>query len=190
MGEKTVIGERIREIRHEKGMTSKELAEKANVTQGYISQIERDIISPSMSVLSRISAALDAPLVALLAQQEQDTVNVIKKNKRTKIKFADVNLEYDFLTPYGRDKSPAAQMEVVEYRLAPKSWGSNDVMLHPECAECSFVLEGTLEYHVGNEIYTIHAGDCLYLPPAIPHQLYNPGDVGVRVLGVITPPCF
>lgn len=185
-----MIGERIREIRHERGMTAKELAEKSNVTQGYISQIERDIINPSMSVLSRISVALGVPLVALLAQKEQSTVNVIKKDKRTKIKFADVNLEYAFLTPYGRDKSSEAQMEVVEYRLAPKSWGSTDMMFHPECAECSFVLEGTLEYHVRDEVFTVNAGDCLYLPPAMPHQLYNPGDVEVIVIGAITPPCF
>jgi mannose-6-phosphate isomerase-like protein (cupin superfamily) len=63
------------------------------------------------------------------------------------------------------------------------------MMFQPQCAECSFVRK-YLDYHVGDEVFTVNAGDCLYLPPAIPHQLYNPGDVEVRVIGAITPPCF
>ncbi|NLU24701.1 MAG: helix-turn-helix domain-containing protein, partial [Clostridiales bacterium] len=168
-----MIGERIREIRSEIGMTAKEMAEKADVTPGYISQIERDQIKPSMSVLMRIAEAIHVPLAALFTQEEQGAVTVIPRENRTKVHFSDVNLEYEFLTPYGRNRPKEAQMEIIEYRLDPQSWGSADQMIHPQCAECSIVLEGVLEYHVNNSVYRVEEGGCLYLPPNTPHQLYN-----------------
>ena len=65
-----MIGEKIKFIRTEKGITGKELAEKAEVTPGYISQIERNLISPSLSVLMRIAEVLEIPLVSLFTEGE------------------------------------------------------------------------------------------------------------------------
>ena len=59
-----MIGEKIKAIRMEKKITAKELAERVEVTPGYISQIERDLISPSLSVLMRIADAIETPAVA------------------------------------------------------------------------------------------------------------------------------
>ena len=63
-----MIGEKIKAIRREKRITAKELAERVEVTPGYISQIERDLISPSLSVLMRIADAIETPLASLLSQ--------------------------------------------------------------------------------------------------------------------------
>ena len=79
-----MIGEKIKFIRTEKGITGKELAEKAEVTPGYISQIERNLISPSLSVLMRIAEVLEIPLVSLFTEEEEEQVTVIRKDKRTK----------------------------------------------------------------------------------------------------------
>jgi len=185
-----MLGEKIRELRREMGMTARELAEKADVTPGYISQIEHDQIQPSMSVLMGIAETLQVPLAALFTQEEQGAVTVIPRESRTRVRFSDVNLAYEFLTPYGRQRPAEAQMEMVEYRLEPKSWGSASEMVHARGPECSIVLEGVLEYHVGEKVYTVEEGGCLYLPPNTPHRLYNPGTKTVRVIGVITPPCF
>ena len=100
-----MIGEKIKFIRTEKGITGKELAEKAEVTPGYISQIERNLISPSLSVLMRIAEVLEIPLVSLFTEEEEEQVTVIRKDKRTKIQFADINMEYQFATPYSRNKT-------------------------------------------------------------------------------------
>ena len=75
-----MIGEKIKFIRTEKGITGKELAEKAEVTPGYISQIERNLISPSLSVLMRIAEVLDFPLVSLFTEEEEEQVTVIRKD--------------------------------------------------------------------------------------------------------------
>lgn len=99
-----MIGEKIKAARIEKGLTAKELAIKSEVTPGYISQIERELISPSLSVLMRIAKVLEIPIVSLFSQEEQEQVTVIKKDNRTKIRFADINMEYQFVTPFSRTK--------------------------------------------------------------------------------------
>lgn len=91
-----MIGEKIKAARIEKGLTAKELAIKSEVTPGYISQIERELISPSLSVLMRIAKVLEIPIVSLFSQEEQEQVTVIKKDNRTKIRFADINMEYQY----------------------------------------------------------------------------------------------
>lgn len=186
-----MIGERIKEIRTELGLTARDLAEKANVTPGYISQIERDLIRPSMNVLMKIADVLGVPVAGLFSQEEsQERVVVIPRDGRTKIKFADVHVEYEFLTPFGRNRDRSSQMEVVHYTLKPHEWGSSKIMLHPESAECSVVLSGTLEYHVGDDVYTVVEGGCIYLPPNTPHQLYNPGDTVMDAIAVVSPAYF
>ena len=141
-----MLGERIREIRMEMGLTAKELAQRASVTPGYISQIEHDQIKPSMNVMMRIAEVLNVPMAALLmAEQAPEEIVVTPCSARTKIKFADVNTEYEFLTPFRHTHDRGNQIEVIHYSLSPRTWGSATAMLHPEAAECSVVLQGVLE---------------------------------------------
>ncbi len=183
------IGEKIRDLRKEKGMTLRDLAEKVNITSGYISQIERDQIDPSFSVLRRIASTLEVSLASLLSEETQGGVVAIPKEKRTKIKFADINMEYEFLTPTGRPGGVMPNMEVIYLKLAPKTWGSSDDMIHA-ADECTFVLKGKMEQHVNGSVYLIEEGGSLYVPKNLPHRLYNPTDEEVELIGIISPPVY
>lgn len=185
-----MIGEKIKAARVEKGITAKDLAEKAEVTPGYISQIERNLISPSLSVLMRIAEAIEIPLVSLFSQEEQEQVTVITRDNRTKIQFADINMEYQFVTPYSRNKNACTKMEMLCFKLGAKSWGSTMVQYHQEAAECTLVLKGTLEYHIGDDVYILNEGDSIYVPQQTYHQLYNPGDEDVEAVAVISPALY
>ena len=176
-----MIGEKIKAIRMEKKITAKELAERVEVTPGYISQIERDLISPSLSVLMRIADAIETPLASLLSQEAREQVTVVRKDKRTKIQFADINI---------RKGDVCSQMEMIRARLGPKSWGSTTVQHHDEAGECTLVLKGMLEYHTGDTVHTLTEGDSIYIPPKTYHQLYNPGDEDVELVSVISPACY
>ena len=74
-------------------MTIVELSEKINVTSGYISQIERDLISPSLAVLKRLSDALDVPLSVLFSEESSNDVITIPKEERTKVKLNNINMD-------------------------------------------------------------------------------------------------
>lgn len=186
----TVIGEKIRNIRNERGLTIKELADKINVSSGYISQIERDLVEPSLTILRNIAKELGVTLAALFSEDTHGGVVQIPLGKRTKIKFADINMEYEFLTPSARNRDIAPNMEVIFFKLSPKSWGSREVMLH-EADECVIVLEGVLEYHIDDKVYTVEKGGSIYIPSHTCHYLYNPDEhVEVEAFGIISPPVF
>lgn len=185
-----MVGEKIKAIRTEKGITAKDLAVKAEVTPGYISQIERNLISPSLSVLMRIAEGLEIPIVSLFSEEEQEKVTVITQDRRTKVKFADTNMEYQFLTPYSRTRDACTQVEMLFCRLGPKSWGSNTIQMHEEATECTLVLKGTLEYHIDDAVYVLHEGDSIYVPPQTHHQLYNPTDEIVELIAAISPALY
>ena len=186
-----MLGERIREIRMEMGLTAKALAQRASVTPGYISQIEHDQIKPSMNVMKRIAEVLNVPMAALLmAEQAPEEIVVTPRSARTKIKFADVNTEYEFLTPFRRTHDRGNQIEVIHYSLSPRTWGSATAMLHPEAAECSVVLQGVLEYHTETDVYRLEEGDCIYLPANTPHRLYNPSEQELHAIAMLSPAYF
>ena len=88
-----MIGEKIRNIRKSRNMTIVELSEEINVTSGYISQIERDLISPSLSVLKRLSKSLEVSLSELFLEESDTKVVTIPQSERTKVKLSNMNVE-------------------------------------------------------------------------------------------------
>ena len=186
------IGEKIRDSRKEKGMTIKDLAVRAAVTTGYISQIERGQIEPSLSVLRRISQTLDLPLATLFSVEATDEITVIPKDKRTILKFPELNIAYEFITPYMKKTSsslPNMQMEAVYFKLEPKSRGSSEPICH-DADELTYIVCGVLEYHINGNVYTIEEGGSIYVPKNKPHEIYNPGKTTVEGISIVSPPAY
>jgi len=183
-----MIGEKIRDSRKEKGMTVKELAEQAAVTTGYISQIERNQIEPSLSVLKRISKILDLPLAMLFSTEVTGEVSVIPKDKRTIVKFPELNIAYEFITPHTRN-GPNLMMDAVYFNMEPKSHASDGAICH-DGDEFVYVINGKLEFTVDGKTYTVEEGGSIYLPKGVLHEVYNPGDIAAEGLGIVTPPVY
>ena len=78
-----MIPQKIRTLRQAKGLTLKELADKTQTTAGYISQLERGLVDPSLSTLRKIAAVLDTPLFALMDTRETPSA-VVRSEKRQK----------------------------------------------------------------------------------------------------------
>ena len=83
-----MIPQKIRTLRQAKGLTLKELADKTQTTAGYISQLERGLVDPSLSTLRKIAAVLDTPLFALMDTRETQSA-VVRSEKRQKMTFSD-----------------------------------------------------------------------------------------------------
>ena len=79
-----MLGQRIRQLRQNKGMTLNDVADRTQFTAGYISQIERDLIDPSLSALRKIAKALGVPVYIFLEEPDIKSV-MIQANKRQKL---------------------------------------------------------------------------------------------------------
>ncbi|SET16324.1 Transcriptional regulator, contains XRE-family HTH domain [Natronincola peptidivorans] len=183
-----LLGKRIREIRHKKGMTLNELASEIDVTASYISQVERNIIEPSLSSLRKIAVALGVPLFTFLQDDSVDPV-VVRASERKKLALPESSIIYEFVTPMVSDTKIKPKMEIIFFTLEPKSWTSDENITH-EADECIFVIEGQLEIFLEEKKYCLESGDSVYIKENIGHRFYNPTDEIIRGITIITPPIY
>lgn len=181
-----MIGEKIRGIRKSKNLTIVELSEKINVTSGYISQIERDLISPSLSVLTRLSDALEIPLSDLFLEKCGHNVVKITQDERTKVKFGNINVELEFITPMMDKNEKNMGVEAFLFKLNPKTWVSETTIIN-EAEECIYVLNGKIDCHIGDKIYTVSKGDSICVPENNGHMIYNCNEEESEALCILSP---
>ncbi len=181
-----MIGDKIREIRKERGLTLKTLAEAAGVTASYISQLEHNTIDPSLSSLRKIARAFGVSMSAFLEEDDSvETALLIKSSERRKLPPKNSSVRYEYLSPISADV-PGIRMEVLHFSQAPKRWSSEDFLVHP-AEECICVLSGSLRIFAGKETYELGEGDSLYLRDNVPHRIYNPGDIEAIGFSCISP---
>lgn len=181
-----MIGEKIRSIRKSKNLTIVELSEQINVTSGYISQIERDLISPSLQVLKRLSEALDVPLSLLFTEENKGNVITIQQSDRTKVKFGNINVELEYITPILKNSDKNNSVEAFLFKVNPKSWTSDNAITH-DSKVCIYVLSGEMQCHIGNNIYSLSKGDSIFVPENTGHMMYNNSDEESEALCIISP---
>ena len=174
-------GTAIRQLRLSRGMTLQELAAQTQTTAGYLSQLERDLVDPSLSTLRKIAQALDTPLFSLVESQD-DAARVIRRDKRQKIAFPDANVTLEILTP--KYETAPGEVFVMTFALGARKWSNNERVSH-NVDECFYAQKGELEVLVGQSTYCLRQGDSIYIRANTPHNIYNPGDeeaVGISAM--------
>jgi transcriptional regulator with XRE-family HTH domain len=177
------LGHRIRARRRELGLSLRELAKRVGLTASFLSQIERDLSSPSIESLRRISDALEVPMFHFLAEPE-DRSPVVRHDRRLKLTLPDSNLTYELLMP-----EPNRQMEAF---LAEREPGDEKITvpLRQYTEEFIYVLQGQLEIQLDDEVHLLGPGDSIYFEGLQLRRLAAKGDTTLRFISVITPPIF
>lgn len=186
----TSIQQRIREYRKQRGLTLKQLAERAGCTQSYISQLEKGLTMPSLSMIGKLSAALGIRVVDLfvdpLSREENDWL--LRKQDRKQIAYPDGKVSSQVLVTRISSKRMEPLISVIE------PGGTSDTaegINHPTgTEEFVLVLKGGIDFEIdGNEIF-LHEGDTLYFDGSLPHRWKNSGAEAAEILFVFTPPTW
>lgn len=183
-----MLGDKIREIRHLQKLTLSSLAEMTGLTASYLSQLERNIIDPSLASLRKISKALGVPMYRFLDDDDKEHI-LIRKGERKKLDLPNSSITYEFLSPMGIDKHSSGKLEVLYYELAPHSWSSEDYIVH-DADEVIFVLEGTMEIYLGEEHFQMNEGDSALIKSHMPHRIYNGTDRVTKGVSSISPAVY
>lgn len=178
-----MIGAKIREKRKELKMSLKELAEKTELTPGFLSQIERDLAEPSITSLRKISEALGVAVFYFLLDDLQKNP-VVRKGEGQILKFPNSHLTYELLSP-----DLNRQMEMFKAELEPGAFTCEEPLSHPG-EEVTHVCQGKMLIQIGEEEYTIEAGDTIYYFSSIPHKITSIGKENLIFISTITPPEF
>jgi transcriptional regulator with XRE-family HTH domain len=184
------IQQRIREYRKQRGLTLRQLAEKAGCTQSYISQLEKGLTMPSLSMVGRLSAALDVKVVDLLSETGETDENhwLLRKGDRRRIVYPDGKVSSQMLVARVSKK----RMEPLISTIEPG--GDSDTaegMCHPMgTEEFVLVLRGKVEFSIDGRRVPLCEGDTLYFEGNLPHQWRNKGRETAEVLFVFNPPTW
>ena len=149
------IGAKIRRLRKLRGLTIEELADNANLTKGFISQLERDLTVPSVSTLKQILDVLGIQLSAFFSDITEREKNIFSLKDRL-LEGSSKNYKIEKLIP----KLQYLEMEPVVLTLEPLIEYKKQF---EEDEGFGFVLKGNLEIRINDERQVIKRGDCFYL---------------------------
>ena len=177
------IGNELRRLRLQRGLTQEELADRCELSKSFISLLERDLTSPSLDTLSDLLESLGVDLPTFF--READEKIVFGAN--------DIFVKED---PEGlrgviRWLIPSAQKNQMEPILVEMAPGGETAEDDPhEGEEFGYVLAGTIKIVLGDRAERVRKDESFYFRPAAPHKLVNAGKGVCRVLWVSTPPSF
>ena len=182
--EELQLGTRIRSLRQARHLTLRDVAQRAGVTESFLSQVERDVASPSIATVHRIARALDLSIAQLFAP-DADTGRVVRKEARRRIVYQGLKSVDEFLT-----SNTAGRLQVILSTIEPGGGTGAEPYTHESDEEVAVVLAGVLDLWVADEHYVLREGDAITYPSRLPHWNVNHGDVPVTVLFCLTPPSF
>lgn len=187
------IFERIKKIRLAKGMSLREISQKAGLSENYLSQVEKGRANPSIGTIKKITDALALPFIALLIDegnnkrpfsQKPNRVKIVKANDRKTIVYPGSRRKASLLTP-----DLQGMLEVILTVEEPEPENNEEWYSH-EGEEFGIILEGTYEVTVEDKVYKLDQGDSICFPSHLLHKMRNPGNKPSKTIWVITPPSF
>jgi transcriptional regulator with XRE-family HTH domain len=179
------VGERLRAIRHLRRATLKAVAERAGLSESFLSQIERGKASASIASLTRIAAALGVN-VADLFEPHSSRVHprVLRRDSRPALAFGNLGRKY-LLTP-----RPLENLEVFAAELDPGGSTGDEPYTHGDSEELVVVLSGRIHLQLGERLFELEQGDSIDYRSSTPHRVVNAGDDVAEVMWVISPPSY
>ena len=175
------IGERISTLRQAKSLTQEELASRANLTKGFISQVERNLTSLSVESLLGILDALDEKPSTFFDEAFEQKI-VFKAKDRVDLEKEDV-ATFQILVP-------AAQNRLMDPALVALKPGEKMEEGPHEGEEFGFVVSGGIELSLGGKTYKLKKGECFYFRASKRHHIANGRKTRALVLWVSSPPNF
>jgi transcriptional regulator with XRE-family HTH domain len=175
------VGSRIRAYRLMRKMTLRQVAEHAEVSFSFLSQLERGASGVSVPTLRMIADALGLTLADLFTDEPAAPHRVLRKADRPRISTQSVD-------KYLLTRRPLQNLEVLEGVVHPGGTVGSRTHTHGNSQELLLVVAGSIRLILGDEEYALDAGDSIEYRSSVAHCVVNSTDEDVRVLWVISPP--
>ena len=177
------IGHKIKDLRIQKNLTQEELADRCELSKGFISQLERDLTSPSIATLIDILQCLGTDLKEFfndsveeqIAFREADYFEKIDDELKNKVEWIIPNAQKNMMEPIRLSLSPG---------------GSTYPDTPHEGEEFGYILQGSITIHIGGKLVKAKKGESFYFTPSASHYISAGEKSGAVFLWVSTPPAF
>jgi transcriptional regulator with XRE-family HTH domain len=177
------VGALVQQLRHEAQLSIAALAERAQLSTGLLSQIERGIGNPSFTTLIKLSQALQVSVGRFFGGPDR-AGSLVRREDRRRLMLSETDLVYELLTPHMH-----GQLGMIKAHIAA-GWSNEQAPFVHEGEECITVTEGELVVCISSTQYTITEGDSLTYNSSLPHWYRNETAHHAVLIGAMTPPSF
>ncbi|NLW42901.1 MAG: helix-turn-helix transcriptional regulator [Tissierellia bacterium] len=181
-----MLGNKIRHLRKSQKLKLNDVAERSGLSVSYISQLERDLVEPSLSSLKKIASALSTPIYLLIDDSEHDNI-LMRKEERPVMSFANTHTKFEIVSTTTQNINFSPKMLMVQFFIPPGSEDSEDYLTHT-AEELIVLIQGKLEVTYGDSVYQLESGDSIYVQENIPHRIVNISEEEAIGYYVVTPP--
>ena len=178
------IGSKIKELRVLNGLTQEELADRSELSKGFISQLENDLTSPSISTLEDILQCLGMTISEFFSGEEEPAQVVFTDEDYFEKIDEDLGNKTEWIIPNAQKN----MMEPIRLTLEPG--GSTYPDIPHEGEEFGYVLSGSVTIHLGQKIFKAKKGESFYFTPNTQHYITASKRTGAVLIWVSTPPSF
>ena len=179
------LGLTIRRLRESRQLSLKEVAARSGLTQSFLSQVERNLTSPSVASLRKVAQAFGVPLTELFQGPVIPENRVVRRAERRQLIHPSRQWRDYLLTP-----SLTGKLQVILSVIEPGGGSGEEPYAHDSDEECVVILHGRLDFWVGPNQYLLEEGDSIVFESRIPHRNRNPGPEQAEVLWITTPPSY
>ncbi len=177
------IGEKIRELRMAKQLTQEELANRCELSKGFISQVENDLTSPSIATLIDILEILGTNLPDFFSESKEEKVT-FKEDDMFTTEDNDLKYSLKWLIPNAQKNT----MEPIMITLEPNGQYIEEGPHEGE--EFGYVLSGSIILHLGKQTYELKKGESFYYKAKVNHYIRNNEKFPATIIWISTPPSF
>lgn len=174
---RAAIGNRLRAVRQERQMTIEQVAESTRLTKGFISRVERDKVSPSVSTLVAICDVLNLSIGDLFATTDAQFVTA---DEAPRINLGGSGAFERLLSPRRESR-----LQVIRSTVEPGGSGGDDLYTVNSELEFLHVVSGTVTLSFSDGEWSLAPGDSITFDGREPHQWRAPG--GAELIWVLVP---
>jgi DNA-binding XRE family transcriptional regulator len=175
------LGRRVKELRTLRKISTRDLAGRAGVSAGYISQIETGKANASLQTVRAIADAFGVQWIELFEAQPRHG-EILRKADRPKLSATTT------VRHFGITKPPVTDVEVLVSEYEPGMAVGDENYTHGDSHEIVVILKGTFLFRLLDQEFELHEGDSLDYRTSTPHMITNIGDTAGEALWVVTPP--
>ncbi|MGI1658424.1 MAG: helix-turn-helix domain-containing protein [Desulfitobacterium sp.] len=173
------IGLAIRMIRKNQKLSLKDIAEKTELTISHLSQIERNLASPSLVTLEKVALALGFPISSFFVNPKFTSEYIPEEAQRTILLNAGITLRFLINNSVQNSHLGAYIAEITEL--------GEGITIH-QGDKFILVLEGEMRFHVAQREFFLSKGDTLYFNSLVPHWISEKSEGTLKLFVVTTPP--
>ena len=178
------LGGRLKALRESHGLSQRELAKRAGVSNAIVSMIEQNRTSPSVGMLKKLLDGFPLSLAAFFAEEAKPRPQIFFSAAEL-VELAGGAISY---RQVGRDLAGRA-LQIMHELYRPGA-DTGEQMLSHDAEEGGVIIRGRLEVTVGDQVRQLGPGDAYYFDSRIPHRFRNLGEVDCEAVTANSPPSF